>query len=264
MTSPPTDYLGAEAIVAAWHAGLAAASRAVLLPRLSNAGPVPERERESGFEGLSLSALVARHPLPEGVETAEMSQEDVAAALSVSVNTVAKWIKLGMPVVEPGGQGRAYVLDLAECWAWKAERDAQDAARDGAAKKAVQDMQASFLGLEGGQSDGLSPLQRRQLAEADMVQSRAAQLRRQLVPLEEVREMLDDIFGIIREGVESLPDRLERVLDLDADEVELVTDTGRGLLGDMADRIAEAQLEEREIEDALEIAASATSGAGLV
>ena len=68
----------------------------------------------------ALAEMLMRHPLPAGVLDADCNQEQIAMALGTTVNTVARWIKQdGMPVAQHGGNGRAYILRLSHCWAWR-------------------------------------------------------------------------------------------------------------------------------------------------
>ena len=87
------------------------------------------------------------------------------------------------------------------------------------------------------------------LADADFAHNRAAQMRRQLVRLEELVDMLDSVFGIVRNGIEGMPDRLERELSLKPEEVDLVQRLGSDILEAMVARIEEAELRERDIAD---------------
>ncbi|MFY0619032.1 hypothetical protein [Shimia sp.] len=202
-----------------------------------------------------LAQMLAAHPLPQGVPDADMSQDEIAQALGVTVNTLGKWLKdtsmsPQFPVVERGGLGKAYVLRLSHCYAWKMHRDDAEKARLRHNRAAIDRLQASFLGVDVGEGEEtLSAKDRRALAEADLVQSKAAQMRRQLVRLEEVVELLEGLFKTMRDGVESMPDRLERELNLKAEEVALVERIGSDILDRMAEQIEEAELNERDISD---------------
>lgn len=197
-----------------------------------------------------LAALVRRFPLPHGVEDADMNQEELAAALSTTVNTLAKWIKNdGMPVAQEGGPGKPYILRLSHCWAWKRARDADIDSRARHNKDQIARLQADFLGLE--VDDPLSLMsakQRRELADADIAYSRAKQLRRQLVRLEDVVELLESLFTTMRDGIEAMPDRLERELSLRPDQVGVVQRVGSDVLKAMAERIEEAELKDQDVE----------------
>lgn len=197
-----------------------------------------------------LAAVVAAHPLPAGVLDADFDQGELAAALGTTVNTVAKWIRDGMPVAQAGGNGRAYVLRLSHCYAWRSARDAEAASRDRHNRAQVEALQASFLGLDlDNKTASLSASERKALAEADIAHSRAAHMRRQLVPLTEVRDLLESLCKTVRDGLENMPDRLERELGLRSEQVRNARQIGRDILTRIADQIDEAELRDRDVPD---------------
>ena len=197
-----------------------------------------------------LAGLLRRFPLPHGVQDADMNQEELAAALNTTVNTLGKWIKNdGIPVAEAGGLGKPYILRLSHCWAWKKARESDLDNRSRHNKDQIARLQAEFLGLE--VDDPLSLMsakQRRELADADIAYSRAKQLRRQLVRLEDVVDLLESLFATMRDGVEAMPDRLERELSLRPDQVAVVQRVGSDVLKAMAERIEEAELRDHDVE----------------
>lgn len=71
----------------------------------------------------------------------------------------------------------------------------------------------------------MTPKERRELAEADMRWSEAQRRRRQLVQIGDVFDLLEGIGKIVRDGVEAMPDRLERELELN--RPYLSPDTGK-------------------------------------
>lgn len=197
-----------------------------------------------------LEELLAAHPLPDGVDDADMNMDEVAQAFNVSGNSVSKWIKAGMPVVQTGGNGQAYILRLSHCWAWRADDQRRETEKSNHNKKAIQQLQMSFLNLEGDDpSNVMDHKTRKLMSEADFAQSRAAQARRQLVPLEEVQSLLETLCTEMRESIEGMPDLLERELSLDAQQLEQVQVLGNDILNNMAKRIAAAELEEKDIGD---------------
>jgi len=208
-----------------------------------------------------LARIVARYPLPDGVPDVDMNQTEIAAALNTTVNTIGKWLGNAVfagdwadlpefPVVEKGAQGRAYVLRLSHCYAWRMHRDSVERGRQETSRKAIAQLQATFLGLDLDQGEGgLTAQDRRALAEADIMHSKAAMLRRRLVELEEVTTLLESVFQVVRDGVESMPDRLERELSLKAEEVEMVQRIGDDILTAMAAKIERAELRERDLSD---------------
>lgn len=199
----------------------------------------------------ALGSLLERYPLPRGVMDADMNQEEIAQSLNTTVNTVAKWIRQdGMPVVQQGGNGKAYILRLSHCYAWKKGRDAAVSLQSQHNKAQINALQAEFLGMDtNSPMAGLSAKQRDELAAADIRWSRAQHLRKQLVPLADVVSVLEAICTKVREGIEAMPDRLERELNLKPEEVAAVVRIGEDVLQTIHDRIEEAELNERDIAD---------------
>lgn len=191
---------------------------------------------------------LARWPLPDGVDDADMTLVEMAQALNTSVNTVTRWIADGMPVVQVGGQGKPYVLRLSHCYAWRRAREAQADQRMAHNRRAIQQMQATLLGLDlDDQGAQMTGKQRRELAEADVAWSRAAHMRRQLVQLDEVVDLIESIFVTVRNAIEGIPDQLERELSLKPVEVQKVARISEDLLRKLAERIEEAELRERDV-----------------
>lgn len=210
-----------------------------------------------------LAAVLAQFPLPSGVPDEDMNQTEIAGAFNVSVNTVGKWVSRSvpchdwskdaavfLPVIETGGPGRAYVLRLSHVWAWKQFEQHERAARDRKVSDAQMRMQAQFLNLDlDANEPSLSPDQRRKIAEADLMVSRAAKERRQLVRLSEVVEVLESVLSIVRNGVEGMPDRLERELSLRPEQLDLVRRVGDDILRGIAQQIEDAELNERDLSE---------------
>ena len=198
-----------------------------------------------------LAVLLERYPLPEGMNDEPMSLDEMAQFLNLSTTSMGQLVKEpSFPVIERGGHGRPYRLRPSHCWAWNKARLDADHDRQRAAARNIELAQATFLGLDvedGGEV--LSAADRRKLAEADIMHNKAAQMRRQLVPLGEVLGMLESTFAVIRNGCENLPDRLERELALKPEEVAAVARAVNDTLTEMARGIEEAELAEREIGD---------------
>lgn len=197
-----------------------------------------------------LAQLLRRFPLPESILDADMNQEEIARAFDVSVNTIAKWIREGMPVAQVGGNGRPYILRLSHCWAWRMAREAEADLRNRHNENQISLLRAEFLGVEiGDQAAQLSAKERRDLAEADLRWSEAQLRRRRLVQRADMVDLLESIGKIVRDGMEGMPDRLERELDLTPAQVAVVDRIGKDILTAIADRIEEEELTGRDIDD---------------
>ncbi|MBN8291038.1 terminase small subunit [Rhodobacter sp. NTK016B] len=202
--------------------------------------------------GEDLAALIAAHPLPEGVEDADLNQDGVASAFNKTVNTVAKWTKDGMPFVQEGGPGKSYVYRLSHCWAWFQDRDARLKAEAAHASKQVSALQAHFLGLDVDQPEAqLSWKDRQEMARADLIYQQAARGRRSLVPLDDVVELAEALLVTAREGLSNLADRLERELGLSAAQVSAVQRAATDTIKSMRAKIERAELVERDDDDGL-------------
>lgn len=198
-----------------------------------------------------LQLVLDRFPLPGGIQDADCNQEEIAQALNTTVNTVAKWIRQdGMPVAQQGGNGKAYVLRLSHCWAWRKAREADADLRSRHNKQQVAALQASFLGMEVDDPQAaMTPALRRETALADIAWSKAAHMRRQLVPLSDVLDLYESILQIVRDGLKAMPDLLEREIALRPEQVGSVVRICDDVLNKMSERIDEAELRERDVQD---------------
>lgn len=200
--------------------------------------------------GDDLAALLAAHPLPDGLADADMNQDEIASAFSKTVNTVAKWTKAGMPFVQEGGPGRSYVFRLSHCWAWVQDRDARQRAQERHNAAQVSALQARFLGLDLDEPQAaLSPKDRREMAQADLVWNQAARLRRNLVPLDDVTDLCESLLTIMRESWDGLADRLERELSLTPVQVAAVQRAAVDAMNATRARIEDADLAEQGDDD---------------
>lgn len=155
--------------------------------------------------------LVARYPLPEGVVDCVMTREELAEAVAVSLPTITEWIGKGMPVKEMGGQGRPYQLVLSHCWAWRQAWKAQEDLRSEQVKRTQAAMRLALVGGSAGDSEmALEPKIRREILAVQIEQERFQRERNELLRRGDVSETFDTLLGIIRDTMESAPDRVER------------------------------------------------------
>lgn len=158
-----------------------------------------------------IEALMARYPLPASVVDCVMTREELADAVAVSLPTITEWISKGMPVKERGGQGRAYELVLSHCWAWRQAWKANEDMRSEAVKRAQQAMRLALVGGSTGDTlEALDPKVRRDILSVQMEQERFQRERNELLKRDDVAETFDQLFSMIRDTMESAPDRIER------------------------------------------------------
>ncbi|WP_226628414.1 DUF1441 family protein [Alloyangia pacifica] len=185
---------------------------------------------------------VTRYPLPDGVvdDGEPLNRTDLSRVFGVSENTITDWIGKGMPVLAGGRNGVAYELSLTECWAWRQHREAED--KKTRLRRDERNAQNALLfrNLDDGQEaeeSGLTAKELREWSEAEYHRNRVAEQRGDLVRASRVQELLEDLVGITRTSLSTLPDHLERELGLNADEVTRVQRHCDALLLKVRERI---------------------------
>ncbi|MGR9158569.1 hypothetical protein [Rhizobium leguminosarum] len=63
--------------------------------------------------------LIERFPLPDDRDDAILGLGDTALALGVSLPTMQRYLKIGLPAIKRGGMGRLWRIRLAVAWAWR-------------------------------------------------------------------------------------------------------------------------------------------------
>jgi phage terminase Nu1 subunit (DNA packaging protein) len=195
-----------------------------------------------------LEQAMRDHPLPDGIEDAALNLKQLSIAMGVSTTTLDKWRDQGLPVVSSGQNGREYVFQLSECYAWRQHRDAQFRARREAADRSAQQM--ALLFRNDGEADPEGPvLTARDIEEearADYQRQRAAEMRGELVRTARVREVMEDLLVQFRTTLETLPDFAERQFGLNPAQVHemqtrcdsAIVDTRRRIEALLAERTA--------------------------
>ncbi|WP_179874106.1 terminase small subunit [Rhizobium sp. L43] len=158
-----------------------------------------------------IEALCKRYPLPEGVEDCVLSREELAETLETSLNTVTSWLSKGMPMVQEGGNGKAYELQLSACFAWRQAQKADEDLRSEKVKRAQAAMRLALVGGSAGETiEALDPKTRREIIAAQIEQERFQRDRNQLMRRDDVQETFEVVFGIIRDRMNAAPDIIER------------------------------------------------------
>ncbi|MBT9386963.1 terminase small subunit [Pseudooceanicola sp. CBS1P-1] len=184
---------------------------------------------------------LARFPLPEGAsdDGTPLSRTELARVFDVSENTITDWIGKGMPVLSGGRNGVAYALSLSHCWAWRAHRE--EAEQSLRARRDAQNARnaLAFRNLDIGQEEeaGLTAKELREWSEAEYHRNRVAEQRGELVRAARVQELIEDLMGVIRTSMGTLPDHLERELGLQSAEVQIVQRHCDGMLEKLRERI---------------------------
>lgn len=192
--------------------------------------------------------LVARYPLPDGVNDCVMNREELADALATSLNTVTAWINSGMPVQQTGGQGKAYELRLSHCWAWRQARKAEEDLRSTAVKEAQAAMRLALVGGAAGDSiEALDPKQRREILAAQIEHERFRAQRKQLMRREDVSDLLDQIFALVRDTMDAAPDRVERIEAIPPKAVQAFIEVCDGVVDELHGRIVKFWDLQREV-----------------
>jgi hypothetical protein len=173
------------------------------------------------FKEFNLKELVKQYPLDDSVPDGVVSKKALASAFNTSTNTIDKWVQHGMPVENEGGNGQSYEFQLSHCWAWYHARNAEQKERQDQESAAVRAMQLALTGGQLGEGiDSLSPKEKREVIETQMAYEQFELARGSMIPKEEFLALLDGVFVPIRDGITTLPDRLERECDLDGNTVE--------------------------------------------
>jgi phage terminase Nu1 subunit (DNA packaging protein) len=158
-----------------------------------------------------IQALCERYPLPEGVDDCVMSREELAETLQVSLNTVTSWLSKGMPMLQEGGPGKSYELQLSACFAWRQSQKADEDLRSEKVKRAQAAMRLALIGGSAGDTlEALDPKTRREIMAAQIEQERFQRERNQLMRRDDVYEAFEIVYGIIRDQMNAAPDLIER------------------------------------------------------
>lgn len=192
------------------------------------------------LSSLDLEALVKRFPLPEGVPDAVLNREELADALGTSLPTISAWIGQGMPVQQTGGQGRAYELRLSECFAWRQAVKANEDLRNEKAREAIAAMRLALVGGSSGDSiDALDPKQRREIIAAQIEDERFRAHRNRLMRREDVRDLLEELFAMVRDTMDAAPDRVERIEAIPPKAVQAMIDVCDGMIDELREKITQ-------------------------
>ncbi|EME71399.1 hypothetical protein H261_03283 [Paramagnetospirillum caucaseum] len=169
--------------------------------------------------------------------------EETAKFFGISVPTLKSWVDRGCPVVKRGGNGVAWEFELHAAAEWlRGERKREE---DDAVFSAERDSQLKFdlLGQDtlpdpyGGGSASMTAKARAEALRAELDKVKLAQMRRELVRADDVRDDLSQVMALVRDRLRTLPDDLGRRYGLDGDQVEDCVEMVDDLLNSLADSI---------------------------
>ncbi|WP_018516468.1 terminase small subunit [Rhizobium leguminosarum] len=167
-----------------------------------------------------------------------MSREELADGMGVSLPTVTAWIAKGMPVTQEGGNGKAYELQLSACWAWRQAQRADEDLRSDKVKRAQAAMRLALVGGAAGDTiEALDPKTRRDIMAAQIEQERFQRERNQLMRRDDVHEMMELVYGIIRDRMNAAPDLIERRNALEPKVVQELIDACDDIVSDVRSAI---------------------------
>lgn len=130
----------------------------------------------------------------------KLNRSGLAEHMGVSLPTIDRWAKDGMPVVTKGGRGIEWVFDLGDVIRWYAQRQAEAA---------------------GGAVDDLAEIEKRTArAKMETAELALAEARKLVAPIREFERAQAAVFAEIRTNVMNVPQRVVVQLLGCTDEVE--------------------------------------------
>lgn len=158
-----------------------------------------------------LAQALAAHPLPEALPDAVVNRTELATAMDCSENTITKWLKKGLPVLQQGTNGQAYEFRLSHCYAWRLWDEGQEDARRRASEAAAAQWSMFFRGET--EADGRPFKSAKDIkaeSEAAMAQMAADEKRGALVRVQPMQALLEDLLIGFQNALVTLPDFAER------------------------------------------------------
>lgn len=190
------------------------------------------------------AALVAAHPMPEGVGDAIVNKTQLETGLGVSGTTISAWLRRPdnpLPYESAGANGRSYQFRLSVAYAWMQAMRADEESARTAGDEAAAQLSLALLGGEtaSGVHGRMSLTDQRRLLELEALRRIEAQNRRDLIRREDVIAGVEDVFAAIRDALDALPDRLARELGLEGRDLEKIEKACDDVLTGAASAVAE-------------------------
>jgi len=154
-------------------------------------------------------------PVPTSVRLSNKS--GVAEFFGVSVNTVDAWLRKGCPTLDKGDRGRAYVFDLLEVAKWR-----------------------FCTGSASGETsvDNMTPTDRKAWFESEKARLVVEERDRELIAATEVERVVATSFAVLSQGLQSIPDNVERRTGCDPEVVVAVRDVIEKEMDGLADSLS--------------------------
>ncbi|AUQ99343.1 hypothetical protein [Phaeobacter inhibens] len=178
---------------------------------------------------------LSRYPLPDGIDDEVYNIQLMAKAMNTSTVTVNKWIDAGMPVENPGGNGRSYELRFSHCYAWRKWREGKDQAAVKAKASSAAQKAMLFVGEgdEAAADNTLSAKEVREWSEAVILRDKAALQRGDLVKRGDVQDIMEKLLGTVRRTITNMPDWLEQEFSLSPRQADKAQTYADGLLDEL-------------------------------
>jgi len=150
-------------------------------------------------------------------EIRRANKTGVSEFLGVTLPTVDRWTREGMPFVQRGGRGSQWLFDLNEVARWHYEGRAAEGGRD---------------------PEAMDPNDRKQWYDGEM-KRRELQVRdRELIQASELEETIATAFAFVAHSMLALPDNLERRSGLAPEHTEAIEQAIHEAMDELATRLA--------------------------
>lgn len=145
------------------------------------------------------------------------NKAEAALFFDVTLPTLDKWIREGMPVVQRGARGISWVIDLLHAAEWRYSPRTADGQVD---------------------PESMTPAERKLWYDGENQRRKLQLLDRELIPAEEVEVSVSTAFAAVAQTLLALPDNLERRSGLTPEQSESCEQAVHEAMTDLAERLA--------------------------
>lgn len=154
-----------------------------------------------------------------------MNKGEIARFFGVSMNTVGDWIRRGAPFIEKGtGRKTPWVFDALEVAEWW--QDQKSGARSQATPDHFND------------PGNMTPQDRKAWFESESKRLALDESLRQLIPVAEVEQVIATSFAAVAQGLQGLPDTVERRTGCDPSLVLAIQEVIEAEMDSLADKLS--------------------------